>query len=384
MNVRYGPMQLQFSIRLPVWVSVPLSTASEAALHSRLMTLQACGLEESLPIPTETFPDPYIKIHVDFLEESYHESYRMRMLETTGRPGDYFYDINDERWNDFPCRHRHDTNVCKCKSPLYHIGQDEAVFKQNALPSHYWTVKGRSKLRPKTEGQGIMISAVFCEFRGFGLPLKPEEVEKINAARALNNVLTKILPSGSPGLIFFQYGKGKEGYWDGLKFQAQCIDFLSVLEILYPTMQVLLEVDHSSGHLKEQSDGLMVNAMGLRWGGKTTPKRDTLIEEGCLGDDVPMVGEKQLAIGMVQKMIFEEGDPPPFLDQSANVHDRAMNAAEKAKEVARRKNRKVVRDGTADEVAEEEKENDQSFIVPGYVGKNKGINQVFVDKLKFT
>jgi hypothetical protein len=239
-----------------------------------------CGLEESLPIPTETFPDPYIMIHVDLLEESYHESYGMRMLETTGRPGDYFYDINDERWNDFPCRHRHDTNVCKCKSPLYQIGQDEAVFKQNALPSHYWTVKGRSKLRPKTEGQGIMISAVFCEFRGFGLPLKPEEVEKINAARALHNILTKILPSGSPGLIFFQYGKGKEGYWDWLKFQAKCIDFLSVLEILYPTMQVLLEIDHSSGHLKEQSDGLMVNAMGLRWGGKTTPKRDTLIEEG--------------------------------------------------------------------------------------------------------
>lgn len=370
-------MQLQFSIRLPVWVNVPLSTASDAALHSRLMTLQACGIEESLPIPTESFPDPYVKIHVDFLEETYHESYRLRMLETTGCPGDYFYELNDERWRDFPCRHRHDTNVCKCKSPLYHIGQDEAVFKQNALPSHYWTVKGRSKLRPKTEGQGIMISAVFCEFRGFGLPLKPDEVETINAARAVDNILPKILPLDSPGLIFFQYGKGKEGYWDGLKFQVQCIDLLNVLEILYPHMQVLLEVDHSSGHLKEQSDGLMVNAMGLRWGGKTTPKRDTLIEEGCLGEVVPMVGNKQLAIGVVQKMIFEEGDPPPFLDPDSNVHDRVMNAVEKAKEVSRRKNRKIVRNVAVEEVAEEEKENDQTFIVPGYVSKNKGIFQVF-------
>lgn len=360
-HCRYGPLQLQFSIRLPVWVSVPLSTASDAALCSRLMTLQACGIEESLPISTEAFPDPYVKIHVDFLEETYHERYRSRMLETTGRPGDYFYELNDERW-------------------LYHIGQDEAVFKQNALPSHYWTVKGRSKLRPKTEGQGIMISAVFCEFRGFGLPLKPEEVEKINAARAVDNVLPKILPLDSPGLIFFQYGKGKEGYWDGVKFQVQCIDFLNVLEILYPHMQVLLEVDHSSGHLKEQSDGLMVNAMGLRWGGKTTPKRDTLIEEGCLGEVVPMVGNKQLAIGMVQKMIFEEGDPPPFLDPDANVHDRVMNAVEKAKEVSRRKNRKVVRDVAIEEVAEEEKENEQTFIVPGYVGKNKGIFQVFFNQ----
>lgn len=39
------------------------------------------------------------------------------------------------------------------------LGQDEAVFKQNALLSHYWTCQGRSKLRPKTEGQGIIMSA---------------------------------------------------------------------------------------------------------------------------------------------------------------------------------------------------------------------------------
>ena len=53
-----------------------------------------------------------------------------------------------------------------------------------------------------------------------------------------------------------------------------------MVEILYPTMQILLEVDHSSGYLKEQSDGLMVNAMNIRWGGKGDAKRDTVIEEG--------------------------------------------------------------------------------------------------------
>lgn len=69
------------------------------------------------------------------------------------------------------CRHRHSTGNCKCNLPIYHPGQDEAVLKQNALPSHYWTVQGRSKLRPKTEGQGIMVSASWDEYRGFGLPL---------------------------------------------------------------------------------------------------------------------------------------------------------------------------------------------------------------------
>ena len=72
-------------------------------------------------------------------------------------------------------------------------------------------------------------------------------------------------------------------------------------------------------------------------------------------------------------MIFEELDPLPFLDLNANVHDRAMSAVEKAKEVARRKNRKFVKDVAVDEVAEEEKENGQSY----YSWICRGIFQVF-------
>jgi hypothetical protein len=75
---------------------------------------------------------------------------------------------------------------------------------------------------------------------------------------------------------------------------------------------VSLEVDHSSGHLKEQSDGLMVNAMGLKWGGKRSPRRDSIME-GCLGENVRIVGDKQLALGM----ILEEGDLRPFQDPTA-------------------------------------------------------------------
>ena len=124
------------------------------------------------------------------------------------------------------------------------------------------------KLRPKSEDQGVMVSAIVDEWRDFGPQMTHEEIALVNNVRQERALAdgsrqrAKISEGESPGLIFFQYGRGrgKEGYWDGLKFQEQCIDFMDVMEILYPNMQILLEVDHSSGHLKEISDGLMVNA----------------------------------------------------------------------------------------------------------------------------
>lgn len=85
------------------------------------------------------------------------------MMKTFGRPGECIYDLGSPEWSDFVCHHRHDSTDCKCKLPIYHIGQDEAAFKQCALPSRTWSVKGKTKLRPKTEGIGIMVSAVFDE-----------------------------------------------------------------------------------------------------------------------------------------------------------------------------------------------------------------------------
>jgi hypothetical protein len=58
-----------------------------------------------------------------------------------------------------------------------------------------------------------MASALFDEFRGFGMMLTDEEVETVNNWRAANNIEARIMPGESPGLTFHL-----EGYWDGLKF----------------------------------------------------------------------------------------------------------------------------------------------------------------------
>ena len=154
---------------------------------------------------------------------------------------------------------------------------------------------------------------------------------------------------------------------------------MDVLEIIYPRMQILLEVDHSSGHLKEQSDGLMVNAMGMRWGGKTVPKRDSVMEDGCLGSNPPTIKGRQLTLGSVQKMIFEEGDEGPFYEVRALRHDTPMNAEEIVKEKEKRRKRKnvlvtendVEAEGVVDEIAP-----DAPYVNQGFEGKNKGIKQV--------
>ena len=181
---------------------MPLSSASEASLASRAMTLKASGLSTVLPGITESVPDPKVKIHVDYLDESCHEKYRLDMLKTFKRPGNYFYDLGDPMWTSFQCQHRHDPTVCRCQQPIYHVGQDKAIFKQNALSSYYWTIKGRSHLRPKSEGQGVMVSALFDEHRGLGVALTDEEIQVINQWRAANNYGRAILPGESTGLIF--------------------------------------------------------------------------------------------------------------------------------------------------------------------------------------
>ena len=372
-------------MRLPVWVEVPLSRATPIALENRSNILKSCGLNDDISPATPTVIDPIIRIHVDFMEEEAYTRYRSMMMDTEQRPGQYYYDIGDDRWNNFICRHRHEASICKCRLPVYHIGQDEAVFKQYALPSKCWTVNGKIKLRPKSEGQGVMVSAVVDEWRGFGLQITSEETDLVNRIREERSLQSrsapraKLIAGESPGLIFFQYGngRGKEGYWDGIKFQEQCTDMLDVIEILYPNTQILLKVDHSSGHLKEQSDGLMVNAMGLRWGGKTTPKRDSVIEDGCLGVSPPIINGRHLTVGMLQRMIFEPGDPLPFNDPKAHPYDIPMNEAQIAKEMeARRKRRKNPRAQDAEVNGSNDTDLDAPYVIEGYVGKNKGILQV--------
>jgi hypothetical protein len=84
----------------------------------------------------------------------------------------------------------------------------------------------------------------------------------------------------SPGLVFFDYGKGREGYWDALCFHNQTEDVLDCLEVLHPGWQPVLLCDWSSGHNGMGEGGLTTGTisgegkMNLSYGGRRRSARD--------------------------------------------------------------------------------------------------------------
>ncbi|CAN0101915.1 unnamed protein product [Sphacelaria rigidula] len=111
--------------------------------------------------------------------------------------------------------------------------------------------------------------------------------------------------------------------------KAQVIDVLDRLEVILPKeTQIVLEVDHSSGHAKFREDCLHVPSMSLKWGGKQRKMRDTKITAGCDGreyeEEVVDVGYVGAAQG-IKLVSWERGlwkQDMPMSNESAD-----MNAA---------------------------------------------------------
>lgn len=294
---------------------------------------------------------------------------------------------------------------CRCTKRLYHLGQDEAIFKLFALPAFYWTVHGKGQLRPKTEGPGCMLSSFFCSRRGFGFPMTPDELVSVNAYRAVQGREPLL---SSPGNINFKYGKNADGYWDAAKFAVQCVNMLDCLLVLYPNEQILQEVDHSSGHMAAKVDALLTDHMNKSSGGKQCSLHDAIIGGGVadwngdplLGDVVPTIFNTntgvgyQLTIGAVQTMNFsnEDGTPPPQFEPDAQLRDRPMTDPDKqASETARRIKENVrlrvkwLKEKAASphlDIAEPQPVSldPTTYIIPGYGGRPKGYRQVLWER----
>lgn len=179
------------------------------------------------------------------------------------------------------CSFGHIVGVCRCALPLIHTGQDESIFKAFQKSSYQWVVQNIRGLRKKTDGPGEMVSGFKDELRGFGHPLTQEELGLLNAFRQARG---REPLTSSPAVRFLSYGKNKDGYWTYEHFSSQVVDILDMYECLYPTAQVLIEVDWSSGHSKHRADALNVAAMGVTLGGKQAIPHPSKMVEGCLRD----------------------------------------------------------------------------------------------------
>jgi len=94
--------------------------------------------------------------------------------------------------------------------------------------------------------------------------------------------------------------------------------------------------------------------MNVGWGGSQPHMHHTVIQEGCLGDQLTTLG-----VGETQHLVFQTSDSPPFASPDAPADD-------------------VVEVQQVPGLPGQPLVNKTVVLQPGYVGKPKGLRQVYV------
>jgi hypothetical protein len=79
-------------------------------------------------------------------------------------------------------------------------------------------------------------------------------------------------------------------------------------------------------------------------------------------------------------MVFEDDSPPPFQDLHVPKYDREMTPDEMIQALEKTKKSKAQRAKKSAPCIADVPDIQPSFIVPGYVGKNKGIFQILYER----
>jgi len=231
---------------------------------------------------------------------------------------------------------------CRCHLPLIHVGQDEAAFKSHALPKAIWIIGCVRGMRKKSDGIGLMASAFVDEtLFGFGTELTAAQLATVNRYRAM---LGKAALTESPGRRFLDYGANKEGYWTSEHFMEQVHDVLDVFAVMMPDYQVMMQVDHSSGHAAKKEGALNTNTMNSGPGGKQANLRPSCMTAGCLGPHPAVITFRdgtvvdcKLQVGDMQEFNFPlgEGGKPavPFFDREPDDPAQYFGKAKGMKQV---------------------------------------------------
>ena len=107
----------------------------------------------------------------------------------------------------------------------------------------------------------------------------------------------------------FEYGKGREGWWDSDKMIAHTKDVIAMLKIRYPGKKFIFLFDWSSGHDKKPVDSAILSKMNKDYGGKQPAMRSVVILEDY---NSPTPAARALKKNDVQHLVFQPGDAPPF------------------------------------------------------------------------
>ncbi|CAB1097544.1 unnamed protein product [Ectocarpus sp. CCAP 1310/34] len=344
----YIEKRRKMALRQPLWVRVQRAALKQEEVD-RLDSLKSRGPEGDFYAEVydcKIDGQDCIEFHVDLLRDDGSVDNFDKLRAALGPEGGD-YSVRFDQAAAAQCEHFHPPNKCRCGKKVHHIGQDESAYKAYAREGKEWVIRGVRGLRKKTEGPGEMVSGFQDERHGFGLPISDADLAAVNAKRDEEGNGKKNL-TRSPGLRFLEYGKGKDGYWGYDQFEEQVEDVMDVLEHIDPDMQIVFEVDHSSGHGKQREDGLHVSNMNVKYGGKQKVLRDSVMTEECLGPEEAKMYfangrwstkfsegavcvDQKLTVGQTQTSTFAVGAPPPFFEWDAPRKDK-KNAKGKVKE----------------------------------------------------
>ena len=187
----------------------------------------------------------WLEFHANFLggdSNDKHDELRMAMGTKGGS-----YSVRFKNTASAHCEYSHATAVYKCRNLLYHMGEDESIYKAYAREGNEWVIRRVHGLREKTEGPGEMISAVQDEWRGYGLYLSKPALAGVNE---LCRERGWPALEDTPGLRFLVRGKNRDGWWRYDQFEEEVVDVMDCIDVIAPTKQLVLEVDHYAGHAK--------------------------------------------------------------------------------------------------------------------------------------
>ena len=159
----------------------------------------------------------------------------------------------------------------KFLSCLFPLLEDECIFKSNQDQFKSWHLPGSTAMRPKTEGGGLMISGFRCWEHGL-MMFTPHQMREIESrlGRPCEYFHEWSIANGGNGNFYsyhkFDYGKNREGYWDGEKMVKQVAEILAAVDIRYPDHDVRFLFDWSSCHDKMPSSAFNVSKFNVNAG----------------------------------------------------------------------------------------------------------------------
>ena len=194
------------------------------------------------------------------------------------------------------------------EKPLVLVTHDESTFNANDGKRKIWKEKGKSPLRPKGRGKGIMVSEFLTPVGRLRIP------DTVSDAELLHDSNWPLDTNQKPRRYcteLLEYGK--DNYWDGDKMTDQTINLaIRIFPYAYPGCQALFAFDNASNHACFAENALLARKMNLGVGGKQPQMRDGFndatqqTQSMVFSDDYPEVSLRGKPKGLKQ-VLTERG-----------------------------------------------------------------------------